>query len=51
MSATNDLWMTELESIFDDFVASSNEEVARERLRRLGFDPEEIDEHMEAWKR
>ncbi len=51
----SDIWMNEYESISDDYTADVQkvgipEAIARvrRRLKSLGFDPHEIDEHMVA---
>jgi hypothetical protein len=42
-------WMTEVELCGEDFSAGKIDEGEfRKRMQRLGFDPGEIDEHLEA---
>jgi hypothetical protein len=49
MSATREMYMAEIEQVGDDFAAGKIEEQEfRDRMRRLGFDPDEIDDHLEA---
>lgn len=42
------LWMIEYEKIEEDFAASKiDEQEVRSRLKSLGFDPDEINEHID----
>lgn len=49
MSATKDMWMDEVERVGEEFSAGKIErDAAVARLRRAGFDPEEIDDMLAA---
>lgn len=44
-----DQWMNEYEQVCEQFEAGViDQEGARAELKRLGFDPDEIDEHISA---
>jgi hypothetical protein len=45
---SEDLWMLEYEQIAEDFARYGDEDDYRSRMKRLGFDPDEIEEHLEA---
>ena len=43
----SDLWLIEYEQAFEDFDAGRiDADGLRGRLKRLGFDPDEIDDHV-----
>lgn len=42
-----DLMEIEIEEVIEEFVSEGDEEVFRSRMRRLGFDPPEIDAYVE----
>ena len=48
MSASKRLWESEVENVLDQFVRAELERgEAFEKLRRLGFDPDEADEQLD----
>jgi hypothetical protein len=50
-SHMSDLWITYYEQIAEDFTAGRiDEDEARARMKKLGFDADEIDEHLGALK-
>ena len=57
MSVSGDLWLTEYERVFDDYTRDCGthgeefaEAPARHTLKKLGFDPQEIDEQISEMK-
>lgn len=49
MGACNDLWMTEVEQLGDDLTAGKIDVGEFRRwMKNLGFDPHEIDDHLDA---
>jgi hypothetical protein len=45
---TEDIWMAEEEDIYDQFTDEAiTEKEARDRLKKLGLDPDEIDEYID----
>lgn len=51
MGAVKELWMDEYEKIGDEFIAGKiDESEARRRMYHLGFDRDEIDDHLAEWR-
>lgn len=48
MGAAKELWMIEIEQAGERYAEDGDEAAYRAKLRRLGFDPDEIDNYVEA---
>lgn len=47
---SKDLWMAEYDQIAEDWQIDGDDEALKSRMKRLGFDRDEIESHLDSLK-